>query len=49
MISRKKYAILTITLITVLTSGLINTASAITNGEPDNGNHPYVCLVVVDY
>ena len=48
MISKKNYTILTIAIITVLASGLVNTVSAITNGIPDNDNHPYVCLVVVD-
>ena len=40
---------LALVLTLVLTFGLIGTASAITNGQPDNGRHPYVGLLVFDY
>jgi len=33
----------------VLAFSLIGSAGAITNGEPDNGRHPYVGLLVFDY
>jgi hypothetical protein len=40
---------LTILLVLVLLLGSVGIASAITNGEPDAGRHPYVGLLVFDY
>jgi hypothetical protein len=40
---------LALVLTLVLTFGLIGTAGAITNGEPDNDQHPYVGLLVFDF
>ena len=38
---------ISILLLTIMPN-VFNSAQAITNGEPDGDNHPYVCLVVVD-
>ena len=38
---------ISILLLTIIPN-VFNAAHAITNGEPDGNNHPYVCLVVVD-
>jgi hypothetical protein len=37
------------TLLLTIMPNAFNTAHAITNGELDGENHPYVCLVVVDF
>ena len=43
-----KKTLLTLTLVLALVLGTAGVASAITNGEPDAGRHPYVGLLVFD-
>jgi Trypsin len=43
-----KKIFITVVFTLVLVFGVIGVASAITNGQPDGGNHPYVGLLVFD-
>jgi hypothetical protein len=43
-----KRLIISVMLVLVLAFGTVSTALAVTNGEPDNGRHPYVGLIVFD-
>ena len=43
-----KKVVLAVMLALALVFSMIGTASAITNGVPDNGRHPYVGLAVFD-